>query len=139
MNNLKALMEKRNAKVDELKAILNVALEETRAFTEEEKEQRCALENEIAELNDTIEILKNDRYNDSKKVEEDEEDIKMAEIRSERELQNVQLVNYLAGKDMMNGITKEGSNFQKFELIERLDKIRNEIAGYENEKTIEED
>lgn len=107
MNNLKALMEKRNAKVDELKAILNVALEETRAFTEEEKEQRSALENEIAELNDTIEILKNNRYNDSKKVEEDEEDIKMAEIRSERELQNVQLVNYLAGKDMMNGITVE--------------------------------
>ena len=55
MNNLKALMEKRNAKVDELKSILNVALEETRAFTEEEKEQRSALENEIAELNDTIE------------------------------------------------------------------------------------
>lgn len=41
--------------------------------------------------------------------------------------------------DFMNGITKEGSNFQKFELIERLDKIRNEIAGYENEETIEED
>ena len=41
--------------------------------------------------------------------------------------------------DFMSRKPKEGSHFQEYDLIERLDKIRNEIAGYDNEETVEED
>lgn len=108
MNSLKGLIEKRNEKVEELRAILNTVKTEVRAFTAEENEKREALNVEIKELNATIEALKNDRYSDENEIEDVEEENEMSkEIRSAKELQNLQLVNYLAGKDMFSGMTVE--------------------------------
>jgi HK97 family phage major capsid protein len=55
---LKALIEKRNEKVAEMQSILDKAKEEKRAMTEEEMEQFNALENEISNLDATIEAEK---------------------------------------------------------------------------------
>jgi HK97 family phage major capsid protein len=55
---LKALNEKRNEKVAEMQSILDKAKEEKRAMTEEEMEQFNALENEISNLDATIEAEK---------------------------------------------------------------------------------
>lgn len=56
--NLKALIEKRNAKVEEMQALLNKAKEETRAMTEEEMTKFNDLEKEIKGLGATIEAEK---------------------------------------------------------------------------------
>ncbi|WP_303202479.1 phage major capsid protein [Raoultibacter timonensis] len=61
MKELKALMEKRNAKVDELNEIKNKAVTEVRAFTEEEDAQFKAVEAEIRSLDGTIEQIKSTR------------------------------------------------------------------------------
>lgn len=61
MKNLKALMEKRNAKVDEMNAITNKAVEEVRAITTEEDEKFKALEGEVRALDGTIELVKSQR------------------------------------------------------------------------------
>lgn len=55
---LKALIEKRNAKVTEMQAILNKAKTEERAMTEEEVAKFNALEKEIKDLDTTIEAEK---------------------------------------------------------------------------------
>lgn len=55
---LKALIEKRNEKVAEMQSILDKAKEEKRAMTEEEMAQFNALENEISNLDATIEAEK---------------------------------------------------------------------------------
>lgn len=57
MEKLKALMEKRNAKVDEMNAIANRAVEEVRAITSEEDERFKALESEVRALDGTIELV----------------------------------------------------------------------------------
>ena len=56
--NLKALIEMRNAKLAEMKAITAKAVEETRAITTEEDEQFKALEAEVRDLDSTIERAK---------------------------------------------------------------------------------
>ena len=61
MEKLKALMEKRNAKVDEMNAIANRAVEEVRAITSEEDERFKALESEVRALDGTIELVKSQR------------------------------------------------------------------------------
>lgn len=56
--NLKALIEKRNAKLAEMQAITAKAVEETRAITVEEDEKFKALEAEVRDLDSTIERVK---------------------------------------------------------------------------------
>ena len=56
--NLKALIEMRNAKLAEMKAITAKAVEETRAITTEEDEQFKAFEAEVRDLDSTIERAK---------------------------------------------------------------------------------
>lgn len=53
--NIKALKEKRNAKNEELKQMLEVASDEIRGFNKEEDEKFSAIEQEIRELDSTIE------------------------------------------------------------------------------------
>ena len=52
---IKALIEKRNSKVEEMQALVNKAKEETRAMTEEEMAKFNALEKEVKDLDETIE------------------------------------------------------------------------------------
>lgn len=61
MNKLKALLEKRNAKVEEMTAIANAAVEEVRAVTEEEDAKFKELEAEVRALDSTIEMAKAQR------------------------------------------------------------------------------
>lgn len=58
MNKLKALLEKRNTKVTELKAVLDKAKSEERAMNEEEMTKFNALEKDIKDLDATIEAEK---------------------------------------------------------------------------------
>lgn len=51
---IKALIEKRNSKVEEMQALVNKAKEETRAMTEEEMAKFNALEKEVKDLDETI-------------------------------------------------------------------------------------
>lgn len=52
---LKALIEKRNAKIEEMQALVNTAADETRALNEEEGTKFKALKDEIRSLDETIE------------------------------------------------------------------------------------
>lgn len=61
MEKLKALMEKRNSKIDDMNAITNAAISETRALTEEEDGTFKELENEVRALDSTIEKIKQTR------------------------------------------------------------------------------
>ena len=54
---LKAMIEKRNAKLEEMQAILTGAQTETRAFTEEENTKYAALKEEIRALDETMKAL----------------------------------------------------------------------------------
>lgn len=56
--NLKALMEKRAALVEEMGAIVNTAAAEERGFNEEEKEKRAALRSQIDSLDELIKEAK---------------------------------------------------------------------------------
>lgn len=61
MEKLKALMEKRNSKIDDMNAIMNAAVNETRALTEEEDGSFKALESEVRALDSTIDKIKQAR------------------------------------------------------------------------------
>lgn len=61
INQLKGLKEKRNAKVEEMNAITNKAVEETRAFTEEEDTQFKGLEAEVRAFDSTIKQIEETR------------------------------------------------------------------------------
>lgn len=61
MNKLKALIEKRNAKVEEMTSMKNTVVEEVRAFTEEEDGKFKALGEEVRALDSTIEQIKETR------------------------------------------------------------------------------
>lgn len=69
--NLKALIEKRNAKLEEMKAITSKAMAEVRAITSEEDEKFKALEAEVRDLDATIARIKD---MDAKGLEEAPED-----------------------------------------------------------------
>lgn len=76
---LKEFIEKRNAKVEEMKKIFDKVKEEVRAFSEEEKKEYDKLEKEIRDLDSTIEALKKEykitepeKKDKSKTVEEEE-------------------------------------------------------------------
>lgn len=76
---LKEFIEKRNAKVEEMKKIFDKVKEEVRAFSEEEKKEYDKLEKEIRDLDSTIETLKKEykiteveKKDKSKTVEEEE-------------------------------------------------------------------
>ena len=58
---IKALKEKRNAKLAEMTAITDKAAEEVRAVTPEEDEKFRALEKEIDDLDKTIDMIENQR------------------------------------------------------------------------------
>lgn len=55
--NLKKLIETRNAKLEEMKTILEKVETETRAMTPEEQERFDALETEVKSMKSTIAIL----------------------------------------------------------------------------------
>lgn len=61
MEKLKALLEKRNSKIDAMNALTNTAITETRALTEEEDGTFKELEGEVRALDSTIEKIKETR------------------------------------------------------------------------------
>ena len=92
MDKLKALLEKRNKKVEELQSIVDKAKEETRAMTKEEKDKFDTLEQEIKDLDATIEAEK--RARDYEIKDNDKQDEK-AEERAEAEERA--FANYIRG------------------------------------------
>lgn len=86
MKKLKELMEKRNAKVEEMNAITNKAVEELRALSTEEDEKFNSLKAEVEGLDGTIERAKEQREKltvpaDSSNGDKDESD-EAAELRA---------------------------------------------------------
>lgn len=71
--NLKALKEKRNAKLDEADNLLKAAEKETRSLSDDEKEKFDALTKEIRELNDQISELESRQKDGVVKTETMEE------------------------------------------------------------------
>lgn len=61
MEKLKALLEKRNAKIDEMNDLTNAAVKEVRALTEDEDASFKALEEEVRALDATIDKVKETR------------------------------------------------------------------------------
>lgn len=94
-NKLKALVEQRNDKLVELDNLTNKAVEEERAFTDDEKTKFESLENEVRALSDTIEKCRRDYESDIEKVPEEEraeEAQEAAEIRAfENYIRNIEI------------------------------------------------
>lgn len=70
MKNLKALTEKRNALIEEMEALTNKALEETRAMTEEEVRDFDAKKAEVEAIDRTIAAAETEMQKREMKVEE---------------------------------------------------------------------
>lgn len=94
-NKLKALFEQRNNKLIELDSLTKKAMEEERAFTDDEKTKFESLENEVRALSDTIEKCRRDYENDIKNEPEEkraEEAQEEAEIRAfENYIRNIKI------------------------------------------------
>lgn len=82
MKKLKAMLEKRNALIEEMNGIVNTAVAETRAVSEEESARIDEIEAEVRGLDATIERAKNAR--ETMKVDEDgaAESTEEAEVRA---------------------------------------------------------
>ncbi len=89
--NLKAMIEKRNAKVEEMKAILTAAQTETRAFSDEETTKYEAIKAEIRSLDATIEAIE-----EAKKTEK--RDYKPAGKVSIEEVETRSFENFIRGE-----------------------------------------
>src|SRR5437764_3127108 len=76
---MKTLIEKRNALLDEIDAIVNKAQQETRAFSEEENSRFEAIKAEVAQIDKTLKAA--DESRSFEKVE-----VKKVETRSEEEI-----------------------------------------------------
>lgn len=92
--NLKALKEKRNAKLDEADNLLKAAEKETRSLSNDEKEKFDALTKEIRELNDQISELENRQKDGIVKTETMEE---KRDMEKEKEIRAIE--QYLRRQD----------------------------------------
>lgn len=77
---LKALIEKRNAKIEEMQGLIKVAKTETRAFTTEESQKWDALGQEVRDLDTTIQAAQ-EAMNLEKRTFKEDESKEDAEIR----------------------------------------------------------
>lgn len=69
---LKALIEKRNAKIEEMQGLIKVAETETRAFTTEESQKWDALGQEVRDLDTTIKAMQEAMNLEKRDFKEDE-------------------------------------------------------------------
>lgn len=69
---LKALIEKRNAKIEEMQGLIKVAETETRAFTTEESQKWDALGQEVRDLDTTINAMQEAMNLEKREFKEDE-------------------------------------------------------------------
>lgn len=90
LNKLKGLKEKRNSKLIELDSLTGRAMEEERAFTEEEKNKFNELEEEVRALGDTIKACEKEYERDIEELPPDEK----KEVREE-EAEERAFVNYI--------------------------------------------
>ena len=106
--NLKALIEKRNAKIDELENLSNKVSTEERAFTEDENKLFAQLEEEVKALTDTINKIKELEANGEKEevpAEEGRSDEKEDETKENEERA---FANYIRGV-----VSEERANMDK--------------------------
>lgn len=92
---LKAMIEKRNAKLEEMQEILKGAQTETRAFTEEENTKYDALKEEIRALDATMKAL------------EEAEAIEKREVPTEKQKETVEQMEERAFSDYVRGVVSE--------------------------------
>lgn len=92
---MKKLIEKRNKKKEELNALLSAVKTEDRAFTDEENAQFAALENEIKQLDATIEA--EERAKNISEIHAPEPDTK-AEKLTQEQIEERAFADYLAGR-----------------------------------------
>lgn len=95
-NKLKALFEQRNNKLIELDSLTKKAMEEERAFTDDEKTKFESLENEVRALSDTIEKCRRDYENDIK----NEPDEKRADEKAQEEAEIRAFEDFIRRKEM---------------------------------------
>lgn len=138
--NLKALIEKRNAKELEAKEILNKVETEIRAITSEEKTQFTTLCEEVRELNETIdmiekrnaqetvETIKIEKREDNTEMENKEINIKEREIRAIE-----QLIKGMPGEELREMTTTSNSEVIPTHLYDEVIELLDEVAPIFNE------
>ena len=105
--NLKALIEKRNAKIEELEDLSNKVSTEERAFTEDENKLFASLEEEVKALTDTINKIKELENNGEK------EEVPAEEGRSEENEDETKENEERAFANYIRGVVSERANLDK--------------------------
>lgn len=89
---MKALIEKRNALIEEMETLLGAAETETRAMNEEENTRFASIQSEIAELDKTIKAKDEVRAMEKKEVKENKEQVE------QRALDEKNFAEYIRGE-----------------------------------------
>ena len=117
---LKAMIEKRNTKLQEMQGILNAAQTETRAFTEEENTKYEALKEEIRSLDATIKALKEAAEFDETRSEEDQQEEQEEKYDPNAELRAIFTENDTEMRAMNTATNSEGGYVVNSELSQTI-------------------
>lgn len=135
MENIKSLIEKRNAKEAEARNILDTVIQEVRSITEDEKTKFEQLHAEIKGLNETIDMVEkrsNEEVGRVVKIEKREEEKQMnnkAVDVKERELRALdQFIRKEEGVELREMTTSSNGNIVPTHLYEEIVETLDEVA-----------
>lgn len=135
MENIKSLIEKRNAKETEARNILDTVIQEVRSITEDEKTKFEQLHAEIKGLNETIDMVEkrsNEEVGRVVKIEKREEEKQMnnktVDVK-ERELRALdQFIRKEEGVELREMTTSSNGNIVPTHLYEEIVETLHEVA-----------
>lgn len=135
MENIKSLIEKRNAKETEARNILDTVIQEVRSITEDEKTKFEQLHAEIKGLNETIDMVEkrsNEEVGKVVKIEKREEEKQMnnktVDVK-ERELRALdQFIRKEEGVELREMTTSSNGNIVPTHLYEEIVETLHEVA-----------
>lgn len=134
MDNIKALIEKRNAKEAEAKEILDTVTKEVRGITSEEETRFKQLHKEIKELNTTIEMVEKRNAEETVEVveiekREDENQVENTVNVKEKELRALdQFIRREDGVELREMTTSSNGNIIPTHLYDEVIEALNEVA-----------
>lgn len=117
---LKAMIEKRNAKLEEMQGILTAVQTETRAFTEEETTKYDELKKEIRSLDTTIKALQEAAEFEERDSHENQEEDEEAKYDPNAELRAIFTENDVEMRAMNTATSAEGGYVVNTELSQTI-------------------
>ena len=131
--NIKALIEKRNALIEKMQAIVDAAGKETRAFTDDENKQYSDYKSEVEKLDETIKAYKETRDLDEKiPAEEDGEQKEQRNKEEAEDLEERAFEDYIRGT-----LTEERAADSNFTFADNGAVIPTSIANKIIDKVVE--